>query len=134
MEYNEAWVLSRTDSFIRGKLEELFAYLSRNLPSACSYRYSHPLMLIRYRGERCAFLHIQRRQIRLHIAYRRWVSGLPIGPKTDLGSTEFRDAVRTRFHRVFARIDRELGDGPASPGKEKPDDADKQQVSSVRRE
>ena len=108
VEYNEDWVLSRSDEKIRAKLEELFAVLNRHLPDECSYNYNLPLMIVQYREKRCAFIHIQRKQIRLHVSYHGWAPGLAVQPRTDLDDPQFIGKLFGRFQKVFDAIDVDL--------------------------
>ena len=109
VEYNEAWVLSRSNEKIKAKLSELFDLLNRRLPKECTLNYSLPLMIALYRGKRCAFIHIQRRQIRVHISYRGWVPGISVQPKTDLQDAKFLAELNGQFQSVFDKIDEDIG-------------------------
>ena len=62
-------------------------------------------MMIRYRSERCAFIHIQRKQIRVHVSCHGWVPGLAVLPNTNLEDPRFSKDLIERFRSVFERID-----------------------------
>ena len=62
-------------------------------------------MIMTYRQKRCAFVHIQKRQIRLHISYHGWVPGVAVNNKTNLKAGDTVAEMRESFRRAFAEID-----------------------------
>jgi ATP-dependent helicase Lhr and Lhr-like helicase len=105
VEYNEDWVVSRADKAIRSALSALFAFFGEHMPEECAYSYRLPLMIMTYRQKRCAFVHIQKRQIRLHISYHGWVPGVAVNNKTNLKAGDTVAEMRESFRRAFAEID-----------------------------
>ena len=65
-------------------------------------------MIMSYRGKRCAFIHVQKKQIRLHVSYHGWVPGVAIQPNTRFDDPDFTESLLTRFKQVFCEIDNDL--------------------------
>ena len=103
--YDADWLVARSPEAIRPKVRELIEALPRILPEQCELVFEPRRFVVRYRGVRCMHIHIQLKQLWLHITHRGWRPGIKIEPDTDLASPAFAQAVRDRFARVRADID-----------------------------
>ncbi len=108
VEYNAEWTISRSPRAIRDNVRELMEMLEANLPEECEFIYHPRSLSIRYRGMRCIHPRIMQKQIRVHIAYRRWVPGILVEFDTDVKSPDFISEVMRQFQRVRQQIDSEL--------------------------
>ena len=109
VDYDEEWVVSRASADIREKLRELIAWLRDFVPAECEFVFHPDGLAVPYKGRRCFWPGIGKKQLRLHIRHRGWSPGLLITPETDLDSDEFREAVRTRFDQTRREIDERYG-------------------------
>jgi hypothetical protein len=106
--YDEEWVLSRADKGIRPALESLLSFLEENTPAECALTYRLPFMVMTYRSKRCAFFHVQKKQIRAHISYHGWVPGISVKKPSDQESGKPSEEILERLQAVFAEIDTDL--------------------------
>jgi hypothetical protein len=102
--YDADWIVARSHSDIRDKVQELIAFLDSGFPQ-CEIVYQPRGFQVRYRGFRCMNPYIQRKQIRLQITHKGWTPGIAIQPDTDLEDPQFAAQVRTQFERTRQQID-----------------------------
>jgi hypothetical protein len=103
--YDAEWIVSRSHSDIRNKVQELIEFLKRTLPPQCEIEYQPRQFQVRYRGFRCMNPYVQRKQIYLQITHKGWTRGIQIEPDTDLDSPQFLAQVQSRFERTRQQID-----------------------------
>jgi hypothetical protein len=105
VDYNYDWVVSRVTPLIRPKLEELLKYLETNLTNNHRLIFDQSGFRVSYRGERCIWPYVQKKQIWMGISHKGWTQGVIVTPDTDLNGREFKDEFNRKITQTMEAID-----------------------------
>ena len=105
VDYDYDWVVSRVTPLIRPKLKELLTFLQTNLTDEHCLIFDQSGFRVTYRGERCIWPYVQKKQIWMAISHKGWTPGIIVTPDTDLNGREFRDEFNRQITRNMEIID-----------------------------
>jgi hypothetical protein len=105
VDYDYDWVVSRATPLIRPKLEELLKFLETNLTDEHCLTFDQSGFRVTYRGERCIWPYVQKKQIWMPISHKGWTPGIIVTPDTNLNGREFKDEFNRQITRNMETID-----------------------------
>jgi len=105
VDYDFDWVVSRATHLIRPKLEELLKFLETHLTDEHRLIFDQSGFRVTYRGERCIWPYLQKKQFWIGISHKGWTSGIIVTPDTDLNGREFKDEFNRKITQTMETID-----------------------------
>jgi hypothetical protein len=105
VDYDMSWVVSRATSLIQPKLKELLTFLEANLTDEQRLIFDQSGFRVTYRGEKCIWPYLQKKQFYLFITHKAWAPHLIVTPDTDLNGREFKDEFNGMLTGTMETID-----------------------------
>ena len=103
--YDYDWVVSRAPPLIRPKLEELLTFLETNLTDEHRLIFDQSGFSVTYRGERCIWPYVQKKQMYLFICHKGWTPHMMVTLDTDLNGRDFKDEFNGKLTQTMEAID-----------------------------
>jgi len=105
VDYDKSWVVSRAAPSIQPKLEELLTFLEANITDQQRLIYDQSGFRVTYRGERCIWPYVQKKQLYLFITRKGWAPHVIVTPDTDLNGREFNEEFNGKLTGTMETID-----------------------------
>jgi len=105
VKYDHDWVISRATPMIQPKLKELLTFLKASLKDEHRLIFDQSGFWVTYRGEKCIWPYLQKKQFYLFITHKAWAPHLIVTPETDLNGREFKDEFNGMLTGTMETID-----------------------------
>ncbi len=103
--YDKSWVVSRAAPLIRPKLAALLTFLEAHITDEHRLIFDPSGFSVTYRGERCIWPYVQKKQFYLFITRKGWAPHIIVTLDTDLNGREFEDEFNGKLTQTMEGID-----------------------------
>jgi ATP-dependent helicase Lhr and Lhr-like helicase len=111
VEYDEAWMVSRAPDGIWEGVRAAIDMLRELTSDEYEFVFQARDLVIRYRGERAAYVRVGQKQAWVHVTHGGWVRPVIVATPEDCDDEENRLILAERFVRTRAAIDAKLDEG-----------------------